>query len=325
LKIFEKISDGLSNLLLPMSNETLKVVVLCFVTATTFWFFNALNDSYTTRINYPVTFIYNDTSYVAVEELPDNVKINVSGGGWNLLRRTFWFTIEPLKINLVNPERERFMLGASLYTTLAEQMNEIQLNFVETDTIWFAVDSIVEKSAGIFFDSAGVSLAVDYKITSAIRLSDDSATFRGPKRFIQNIPDSIILKADKERITKDYEEELLLSTYGSSLVRRNPVEIEVSFAVAKFIEQELMLPFRIINTPNDSLNYELSDSLATLKFNIQEDKASQYSLDSFDIVLNYAQMNPSGNKILPTLLKKPQKLSANNIVLDTLQYTYKDN
>jgi hypothetical protein len=42
----------------------IKVVVMCLLAATTFWFLNALNKDYSTRITYPVRFEYDDSVYV---------------------------------------------------------------------------------------------------------------------------------------------------------------------------------------------------------------------------------------------------------------------
>ncbi len=325
MKLFDKISDGLSNMLLPISNERIKVVVLCFVTATTFWFFNALNDNYTTRINYPISFNYNDSLFVEVEELSSTIKINVDGGGWNLLRKTLRFTTKDLIINLEDPANEKFILGSSLYTIISDQMTEIQLNFIETDTLWIAIDSIKEQKVAITFDSAGTRLAENFAITSPIRLSVDTAIFTGPQRFIKNIPDNLVLKSKKDNIKSDHDEDIMLATFGSSLVRRNPVEVEVSFEVSKFIKEVLMLPYELVNAPIDSAKYILADSLATLKFNIQEDFASQYSLDSFKIVLNYAQMSPLNSEVAPQVLKTPSRLKNTKIEIDTIRYKYKIN
>jgi hypothetical protein len=325
LKLFEKISDWLSNILLPMSNETIKVVVLCIVTATTFWFFNALNDNYTTRISYPIEFNYPDSAMVVVEELPDNVKINVSGGGWNLLRKTFWFTIDPVVIELEDPANEKFVLGSTLYPTISDQMTEIQLNFIETDTLWVAIDSLKQQKSVLKFDSAAVKLASNFRITSSISLSTDTAIFTGPKRFVDSIPSEIILKTKKDAIDSDFKEDIMLSTFGSSLVRRNPVEVEVRFQVARFINQELMLPFKMINVPTDSFNYKMIDSLATLKFQIREELANQYNLDSFSIVVDYELMSPNDSTVIPILESSPNMLKATDIKLDTLNYNYSKN
>jgi len=305
-----------------MSNETIKVVVLCIVTATTFWFFNALNDNYTTRISYPIEFSYPDSAMVVVEELPDNVKINVSGGGWNLLRKTFWFTIDPVVIELEDPANEKFVLGSTLYPTISDQMTEVQLNFIETDTLWVQIDSLKQQKSALKFDSTGVKLSPNFRITSSISLSTDTAIFTGPKSYIDSIPSEVIIKSKRENIDSDFDEDIMLSTYGSSLVRRNPVEVEVRFKVAKFINQELMLPFKMINVPTDSFNYKMLDSLATLKFQIREELANQYSLDSFRIVVDYDGMSPTDSTVVPILEASPNMLKNANIKLDTLNYNY---
>ena len=71
-------------------NENWKVVVLAVAGAATFWLFNALNKNYDTRLNYPVVFEFNRDSVVVVTPLAEEINIDVNGGGWNLIRNTFW-------------------------------------------------------------------------------------------------------------------------------------------------------------------------------------------------------------------------------------------
>ena len=324
MKLFKNITQKWGDLVSPVSNETFKVVVLCVVTATTFWFFNALNDNYTTRISYPIKFNYPDSGLVVVTELPDNVKINVSGGGWNLLRKTFWFTIDPVEINLENPVTDKFFLGAALYPNIADQMNEIQLNFIETDTLWVDIDSAVSHTAYVKIDSTNIQLAPNFKIISPIRSSVDSVSFTGPKRFIDNIPDTLLISLKSNNIEKDYNEDISFSTYGSSLVNRNPVETEISFKVAKFIEQELMLPYKVLNKEADSANYVFMDQLATLKFEIQESLANQYSLDSFKIHIDFAKLQPNDSLVLPTIEKTPKQIDSTKIKILPIEYLYQE-
>jgi hypothetical protein len=204
-------------------------------------------------------------------------------------------------------------------------MTEIQLNFIETDTLWVAIDSLKQQKSVLKFDSAAVKLAPNFRITSSISLSTDTAIFTGPKRFVDSIPSEIILKTKRDAIDSDFKEDIMLSTFGSSLVRRNPVEVEVRFQVAKFINQELMLPFKMINVPTDSFNYKMIDSLATLKFQIREELANQYNLDSFSIVVDYELMSPNDSTVIPRLESSPNMLKATDIKLDTLNYNYSKN
>jgi hypothetical protein len=322
LKQFEKIWDWLSNIFLPQSNDTIKVVVLCVFTATTFWFFNALNDNYSTRISYPIKFTYPDSLLIEVEELPKKVTINVSGGGWNLLRKTFWFTITPVEIPLENPANQNYILGNTLYGVISDQMTEIQLNYVENDTLRIEIDSIRTASAKLSVDSTKVKLAPDFQIISSVNRSHDSAKFSGPERFIKNVPDEIFVEIEGADIKSNYSKEIYLPTFGSSLVSRNPVEVKISFEVAKFIKQELMLPFERINLPKDSNSYIFDDSLAKLSFTIQEAKAGNYDLDSVRILLDFNKIDPSDSSILPQIKSLPKELQKREIKIDSIDYKY---
>ncbi|WP_296621070.1 hypothetical protein [Marivirga sp.] len=322
MKHFEKIGDWLSNIFLPESNDTIKVVVLCVVTATTFWFFNALNDNYSTRITYPIKFTFPDSSLVVVNELPKKVSINVSGGGWNLLRKTFWFTITPVEVPLEDPVSQNYILGNSLYTLIADQMTEIQLNYVENDTLRIEIDSIRTIKSKLSVDSSKIDLEQNFRIISAIQKSHDSATFSGPERFIKKVPKEVFIEIDKENISSNYSEEIYLPTFGSSLVNRNPVEVKISFEVAKFIKQELMLPFEKINAPEDSNAYIFKDSLARISFRIQEKLAGNYNLDSIRLVVDYDRINEADSTVKPIIKSLPEQLKEREIKIDSINFQY---
>jgi len=324
LKQFEKIWEWLSNYFLPQSNETIKVVVLCIVTATTFWFFNALNDNYSTRITYPIKFTYPDSALVEVEELPKKVSINVSGGGWNLLRKTFWFTITPVEVPLEDPVETKYILGNSLYSLIADQMTEIQLNFVENDTLKIDIDSMKSTRSKLIVDSSKINLPEGYEITSQIKLSHDSASFSGPERFVKNIPNTINIDLEEENISSNFSKEIYLPTFGSSLVSRNPVEVKIDFSVAKFIKQELMLPFEKINTPEDSNSYNFQDSLATMSFKIREELAGNYNLDSIKLFIDFNKIQASDSTVLPEAKILPQQLRNREITFQPVKFNYND-
>src|SRR5687767_9682749 len=89
--------------LLRFNRKNWKAVVLCVLAATVFWFFNSLNKRYTTNITFPVTFDYDDENYIAVKPLPSSVRINVTGVGWDLFRRSLGIKIPPLVIPIDRP------------------------------------------------------------------------------------------------------------------------------------------------------------------------------------------------------------------------------
>ena len=99
-------------LFLALFGNNWRAILLSVLAATTFWFFNALNKNYSTRLNYPLGFSFTRDSVVVVNPLPDKVVVDVSGGGWNLMRKTFLFSATPILLQLDNPTEIKFFTKA---------------------------------------------------------------------------------------------------------------------------------------------------------------------------------------------------------------------
>ena len=119
-----------------------KVVSMCVLAATTFWFFNALNKSdYSTTINYPIELVYpGKDSLTVVGELPKVIRINVTGGGWTLIRKSFGIDSKPLLVKINTPTDTRYLLGTSLSPLINDQITSFRLNSVITDTLHFHIE-----------------------------------------------------------------------------------------------------------------------------------------------------------------------------------------
>lgn len=88
---------------LRFNNKNWKVILLCIFAAAIFWIFNSLNKNYSASIDFPLAFDYDQESYVAVKSLPDEIKLNVTGLGWDLFRKSAGLKVPPLRIPLENP------------------------------------------------------------------------------------------------------------------------------------------------------------------------------------------------------------------------------
>jgi hypothetical protein len=73
---------------LRFNKKNWKAVVLCIFAATVFWFFNALNKNYSTNINFALAFEYDQDRFIPMKSLPSTVRMNVTGSGWDLFRRS---------------------------------------------------------------------------------------------------------------------------------------------------------------------------------------------------------------------------------------------
>src|SRR5687768_15393240 len=118
---------SISNIL-RFNRRNWRAVVLCIFTATVFWFFNALNKTYTTNINFPLAFDYDNDHFIPVEGLPLNVRLNVTGNGWELFKRSTGVKKDPLQIPLERPGDVKKIVGSGLKFSFTNQLNGLQIN-----------------------------------------------------------------------------------------------------------------------------------------------------------------------------------------------------
>ena len=304
--------NGLKRLLTSETNNW-KVVALCVLGATTFWFFNALNKDYATRINYPVEFIFNEENMVVVDKLPEKVSIVVSGGGWNLLRKTLWFNTSPIEILLENPSSQKFITKASLEAIIKDELNEVRLNYVVTDTLYLNIEEREYKKVALTIDSAGISLEKGYRIVSPVEVEPDSALFSGPSSFIDTLS-SILLYVPYKQLNKSFNSTIDLSPLESDKVQVKPNQIQVKFDVAHFTKASRTVPVRPVNFPSDS-KVSLVDSTATISFMVQDEYLEEAENADIYLLANYQNLIPQDSVVrlttgeLPPYIKnvKPEK------------------
>src|SRR5687768_4052677 len=126
--------------ILRFNRRNWKAVVLCVFAGTVFWFFNALNKTYTTNINFPLRFDFDRTNFVPVKSLPEQVRMNVTGNGWDLFKRSTGVKAGALEIPLERPADVKKIVGGTLPIIFSNQVDGLEINFVLTDTLYLDLE-----------------------------------------------------------------------------------------------------------------------------------------------------------------------------------------
>ncbi|CAN5141203.1 YbbR-like domain-containing protein [soil metagenome] len=302
---FKNIIAWVSGLFASSTRENWQIVFLCIVAATTFWFFNALNNTYTTRLNYPIEFIYDGEGVVVVERLPSRITLDVSGGGWNLLRRTLWFSINPLKIRLDNPTERKYILGASLQTIISEQISEINLNYILTDTLPINIERKITKKVAVKVDSANISLGESHRITSPVTTTPDSIEVEGPSSLIDTFSDKIVLPVPKQEIVQNYKADITVKPDNTSnLLSVRPENVVVNFDVSAYTYQEKLVQLEKLNFPADS-SLLIKDDGVIVSFHVDEKNLERVPDAKFKIAVNLRRMDPEDSTLTPVIVQHP--------------------
>ncbi len=282
MKILSNFFHWLSTALAPPKKD-LKVVFLCVVGATIIWLFNALNKNYTTVITCPVDYKYDQPGLVVVTAPPDRIKVNVSAGGWNLLRRNLLFTWYHLKIDIPDPTGTHYITGASLVSSLTDQMPELNsVNSVETDTLFFDIQHRKDKMLIGKINRKSFSLENSYRIVGPITINPGEFQISGPEKLIDTLPGTFEISLDKDHISKPYSDDISLDYFNSDLVQFNPKEVHVSFNVEKYINKRVEIPVVPVNFPKDSSAY-LATSSIFATYDVR--KSMEDSVDSGQFII----------------------------------------
>ncbi|MBL3654583.1 YbbR-like domain-containing protein [Fulvivirga sediminis] len=296
----------------PESSNNVRVIVLCVFAATTFWFLNALNENYSTTLKYPVRFIYDQDSYMAVERLPENVQLNVSGLGWNLFRNSLGIKVTPLEIPLETPADYKKIVGTSLPGLISEQLDEFQLNYVLTDTLFVNIERRISRTFHLSVDSTTIALDQDFKIVSPIVFSPDSVLLQGPENILNEMPDTVFVKIPQEDIDENYKEDVSISIPNQSLIHRNPPTLNVRFDVAEFISQKRTVPLTLDSFPEEFIPVIKE---VEITYSVAGNREEEVGDDSFSIVLDFKSMDKQDSTILPVLAEFPDFVQ--NVQLDS--------
>lgn len=236
-----------------------KAVTLCLLTALVFWFFNALNKDYSTNLRFTVNFQFDEERYVPVEPLPEVVFMNVSGNGWDLLRKSMGVNLPDMNIPLERPTEVKKIVGSTLPALLAGQLGNLQINHVVTDTLYLTLDPREKRKIKVAVDTDEFTFEEGFGRLSPIVVLPDSISLEGPKSVLDQLPDSILLEINEEGIRNDFREEVEVTTSGGALLKRTPEKVEVIFEVVEWVNVNKTIQLVVENVP------------ANMRLNLAED------------------------------------------------------
>jgi hypothetical protein len=289
---------------LRFNRKNWKAVALCIFAATIFWFFNALNKNYTTNISLPLSFDYNQENYVAVRPLPEAIRINVTGVGWNLFRRSIGMKVSPLVIPLERPSEVRKIVGSTLPALLANQLDGYQVNFVLTDTLHLALEPKGKRWVSLQLDLPSIIFSKGYVMSSDPKVVPDSIFIEGPWKLINNLAEPISLKIAERDIDDDFSEDLEVGFLNSELVKRDPPTVHVSFNVDRLVEVKDSIDLKVQNMPKGV--WPSIEGKLPVVFAIPEALLPQYHRDSVRAVIDLHGFERGEKKILPYIEGLPQ-------------------
>ena len=267
-----------------------KIFLYCFLAGSLIWLFNELNNRSNATIFYPINFEYDEPeNFIEVEPNPNLVEVSINGTGWNLLRNLLKINIKKAEYKLNNPSQTKYILSSSLIPNISESLENISLNYVVTDSVFFNIELIKTKSLILKFDSLGIELRDNFKVVSDVKISDEIIIIKGPESLINTLPDEYLLKLKENNIGRNFNSDISIESFGN-FSEVSPKRVNVNFLVSEFINDEIT--FDLIY---DQDGYDI-DTTILVTYDIEKG----IKLDEEDSI--YLSYNIINGNIIPEVL-----------------------
>ena len=190
---------------------------------------------------------------------------------------------------------------------ISESLENISLNYVVTDSVFFNIELKKTKSLILKFDSLSIDLRDNFKVVSGINISDEIINVTGPESLINSLPDEYLLNVNENNVSRNFNSDISIQQFGN-FSEVSPKSVNVNFLVAEFINDEISFDLKY-----DQDEYNI-DTTIVVTYEIEKG----IELDAEDsIYLSYNIIN--GNiipEVLGTTKIKVIDLIPNSIKLD---------
>jgi len=283
-----------------------KAVSLCFLAAAVFWLFNAFNKNYSTEIRFPLHIAYNEARFVAVRNLPTELRLNVNGNGWDLARKSLGVSLPELTLTLERPLEVKKIPGAALPPLLAAQLGGLVINHVVSDTLHVQFDERDTHVFKLVTDLADVWFRDGYGRVSSVVMVPDSVRLEGPRNILHRMPDAIKVKMPKLTLDENYRGEIQIELPDSLKLSVNPPSVTIMFEVGALETLALKLPIEITNRPVAVKTFSVDS--ARVLFRVPKAHRVRFETELKQLVVRIdLKDKPRGtHKMLPSLNLLPE-------------------
>lgn len=304
--------------ILRFNRRSWKAIILCFFAATIFWFFNALNKTYTTNVNFPVTFEFDRENFVPVKKLPSFVRINVTGNGWDLFKRSSGVKSSPLEIPLERPSAVKKIAGSTIPFFFNNQVDGMEINFVLTDTLFVDLEPKDGRWIKLTMDSLQFNLRKGFGVVSEVVIKPDSIFIEGPQPIVNRFKSPFKLRLRQRNIDDNFREEVEMDFPASDIIKRNPTSVLVSFDVQPMMTVNDSVWIDFINIPSTISKVERIKIPVIVA--VPEKMVNDLSLDSAKAIIDLKNFHRGSERVLPRLEGLPPftrviKMDSVNITL----------
>lgn len=231
--------------------------------------------------------------------MPQQVMLNLTGTGWDLLRKSLGLKVVPLFIVLERPSEALKISPTSLFQSASTQLGQTKLNQVISDTLLLSLEPRKAKKVKIVLGRSQLRFELGFGIASAITISPDSVVIEGPASKVLSIPDSIFLSPSQARITNDVNSEFEIINPLEDLLTIRPGTANVRFQVSELTD--IKRKIKVVVLPAPPYRHQVSEDTLIVTFRVPVEENTFFQTSTLFAIVDLQKIEPGVTKIAPAI------------------------
>jgi YbbR domain-containing protein len=276
------------------NRERILVFAFALLLAFFLWFWVKMSRDYSVRLPMSVTVGALPSDLALREDVPEQVRVSLTGEGWQLLS----WSINPPELRL-DVRDEMVMLPDQIRQQI-DPLFELTLNDVEPSVLILDLEPVVERKVPLTAD-LDLRYRNRFGPVGSIRLQPDSVMIRGGASKVEGITSWPVMFGVIQNIAAPIRRDVVVEAPPAGL-EVEPRRTLLFQDVAEFTEGEATVPIQVVGLPLD-LRIEFTPAAITVRYLIPIERfrdAQQQTL--FSAVVSYASIqNDDTGFIVPEI------------------------
>jgi hypothetical protein len=278
--------------------------------STVFWLLKVLDNNYTTNITVPIEYVPYRSDVEMVGNIPTTLSLNVSGQGYELLKRIISVKRKPIVLQVLalnlNPVKDSsdkyFVLTHYLKENIQRQLgSELTLQYIMPDTLWYTFSAVVKKKVKVV-PLLEIKFIKQYMLEGDYIIQPDSIIVKGPKLIIDTLSAVYTEKETFVGVFRSFSRQFELQPINGISFETN--KVWVTIPVDKFTQASIKVPIKTVNVP-DSLNLILFPSFITIDYLVSLKNYDKINRSQFLVSANYEDCFTDISKINVSIEEYP--------------------
>ena len=280
-----------------ISGSNRSVIAICFLMSLLFWFLIKFSKEYTYYVDYPIEFINQPIDEYWKDEPLSNLKVKISGFGFNFLKETFSNRL--LKVDVSKLQRTNsntyFWLSQSERSNIAIELNGFSILEIDPDTLFLNFSKKTKKSVQVKVP-LNLNFRENYEQYGSFKILPNTIDVFGPSHILDTLSFVYTNVLNQNDIFQSINSSLKIQLPNKLL---STMDSDINFIqeVARFTQISRPISIKLKNVPKNK-ELRIKPSEVELSYWVAMQDVDKINVSDFVIYCDYKEVAMTDNAIL---------------------------